>query len=236
MPIEEVPRLPDGSPSRRAVGVDGARGGWVAATRGGVQGFARFADVLRAHPDALVMVDIPIGLLATRAGSGDRPCDKEARRALGPRRASVFPPPRRDQLALADAPWRPGLGLNRQTHALLPKIREVDRFRKDARVREAHPELAFLLAAGRALAPKRTPRGRAQRRRVLGERGLLFDERGLGVSAKEDDVHDAVILCWLAEEALAGRVGAYGEPPLRIWGARTRAAGGAPDDAASARG
>lgn len=218
----------------RAVGVDGAPGGWVVATRRGVEGFPRFADALRAFPDALVMVDIPIGLLTARAGSGDRPCDKEARRALGPRRASVFPPPRRDQLALAEAPWRPGLGLNRQTHALLPKIREVDRLRKDPRVRaaglpgtatwptgrvcEAHPELAFLLATGRALASKRTPEGRAQRRRALRERGLLVEERGLGVGAKEDDVHDASILCWLAEEALEGRVGAYGEAPLLIWG------------------
>jgi predicted RNase H-like nuclease len=202
------------STATEVVGVDGARGGWVAATRAGVQGFARFADVVATHPEAALFVDIPIGL-----AQGDRACDKAARRALGPRRASVFPPPSRAQLALADMAWRPGLGINRQTHALLPMIREVDAFAADRRVREAHPELAFLLASGRPLASKKTAEGRAQRARVLHRLGLRFDATGMGVGAKRDDVDDAAILVWLGEEALAGRVGFYGEAPFVIWGA-----------------
>lgn len=210
------------------VGVDGAPGGWVAATRRGVAGFPRFDDLLRAHPDAAIFVDIPIGLLATRAGSGDRPCDKLARAALLPRRGCVFPPPRRAQLALADERYRAGLGLPAQTHGILRKIREVDWHRKDPRLREAHPELAFLLANdGRPLDPKRAPEGRRRRAAILRRLGLAFDERGLGVRATRADVDDAAILVWLGEEALAGRVGYFGEPPMVIWGrARARARAG----------
>lgn len=201
------------------VGVDGARGGWVAVTRVAVRGYARFADLLADHPDGLLMVDIPIGLLATRRGTGDRPCDKAARAALRPSIGRVFAPPRRDQLALAGEPFRRGLGISAQTHGILPKIREVDRFRRDPRVREAHPELAFKLATGRVLPPKRSAAGKTGRERALRKLGLLSPLRGLGVRAKEDDVNDAAILCWLAERALAGEVGYYGEPPLVIWGA-----------------
>lgn len=205
---------------RAVVGVDGAPGGWVAATRAGVAGHARFADLLRAHPGAALFVDIPIGLLSARAGSGDRACDKLARAALAPRRGCVFPPPRRDQLALADASYRAGLGISAQTHGILRKVREVDRHRRARRVHEAHPELAFLLANdGAPLAPKRTPQGRRQRARILRELGLQFAATGLGVRASRADVDDAAILVWLGEEALAGRVGFYGEPPHAIWGA-----------------
>lgn len=212
--------LPEAGRGRaRVVGVDGAPGGWVAATRGGIAGFATFRALLDAHADAALFVDIPIGLVRAKARSGDRPCDKAARAALRPRRGCVFPPPRRDQLALADAPYRAGLGISAQTHGILRKVREVDAHRRDPRVREAHPELAFLLANGGApLAPKRTPEGRAQRGRILRRLGLRADATGLGVRATRADVDDASILVWLGEQALAGRVGCHGEPPMAIWG------------------
>ena len=232
------------------VGVDGAPGGWVAATRQGVRGFASFRALLDAFPDASIFVDIPIHLLAEGA-SGYRACDREAKRALGPRGGSVFVPPVRRQLALADEPYRAGLGLSVQTYGILMKIREVDAFREDPRLHEAHPELAFLLANdGRALAPKRTPEGRAQRARILERLGLRFDETRLDVRAtradvdgpagpsgqtrlRRVDVDDAAILVWLGEAALAGRVGYYGKSPMIIWGARDASHGryGAHEDA-----
>ena len=184
-----------------------------------MEGFARFDEILAAHPRALVMVDIPIGLLDAGA-SGYRACDREAKVALGARGSSIFVPPTRAQLALADRPFRAGLGISAQTHAILPKIREVDAHRQDPRVREAHPELAFLLASGgRALPPKRSPEGRAARGRIRRRLDLLFEATGLGIEAKRDDVDDAAILCWLAEQAIEGRVGHYGEASLAIWGA-----------------
>lgn len=206
------------------VGIDGCRAGWVLVSRRrprdapAVRVVARLDDALREIPirGTIAMIDIPLGLLDARMGSGDRACDKLARRALGrPRSASVFPPPRRDQLALAGAPWRPGLGLNRQTHAILPRIAEADAHR--ARLREAHPEIAFERAGVDVALPKRSPAGAAARERALIARGL----GGLPVprGARPDDVRDAAILCWLAGEARARRVGAYGRGEMRIWGA-----------------
>lgn len=220
-----LPRRPlsqaRGDRTREIIGVDGAPGGWVAATREKVEGHATFRELLRAHPRGVFFVDMPIGLLAARAGSGDRPCDKEARAALAARRGSVFVPPRRDQLALADEPYRAGLGIAAQTHGILRKIREVDTHRRDPRIREAHPELAFLLAnEGEPLPPKRTSAGRQARGRVLRDVGVRFNATGLGVRATRADVDDAAILVWLGEQAMAGRVGHFGAEPLVIWGRR----------------
>jgi predicted RNase H-like nuclease len=167
-------------------GVDGCRGGWVAAfaafsARGRLEVlylalFERFADVLRTARRAVALaVDIPIGLLET-ARPGGRDCDRLARSLLaaGKRQASVFTPPARAALAARDyrdAERRNGLGLSRQAFNILPRIREVDRLmspHRQRRVFEAHPELAFLRLAGRPLSPgKKSPRGRERRLRWL---------------------------------------------------------------------
>src|SRR5437879_2446890 len=82
-----------------AVGVDGCRGGWVCVTRLGhgapqILVVDCFASVLDRWPDAVIAVDMPIGL--PRAGS--RACDGLARSRLGRRRSSVFPAPVRPAL------------------------------------------------------------------------------------------------------------------------------------------
>src|SRR5262245_9293744 len=87
----------------RVVGVDGCRGGWIAAALEPERGrwtalvLPDFAALLAAFPDAAaIAVDIPIGLPA----DGPRACDRLARARLGPRRSSVFPAPSRALLAL----------------------------------------------------------------------------------------------------------------------------------------
>ncbi|ABS28172.1 DUF429 domain-containing protein [Anaeromyxobacter sp. Fw109-5] len=78
-------------------GVDGCKGGWIAANASDLSStprfvlFERFSDLAAAVSDTgtLALVDIPIELT-----DGARACDGAARKLLGLRRAcSVFTPP-----------------------------------------------------------------------------------------------------------------------------------------------
>lgn len=190
----------------RAVGVDGCRGGWLAVPLGGGPALVHgtFAGLLRAEPDATLAVDVPMGLL-DEGRMGDRACDKEARRLLGPRRASVFPPPLRHRL---DATERPP-GMSHQSFGILPRIREVDAAMSpalQARCVEAHPELAFAMLAGHPMRhPKRTAEGAGERRRALG----LIPGRPFArlparpAGAARDDLLDACVLAWTAARVAA---------------------------------
>jgi predicted RNase H-like nuclease len=175
-----------------AIGVDGARAGWVGAClhRGGLTELRLFADVgeLDAFRGrAAVAIDMPIGLLET---VGFRPCDVEARRRLGARASSVFAPPARYMLAAAgDYPAirrlvaerrrsDPGAqGLSAQAAGIAPKVAEVDAFVRarpdcEAWLWECHPELCFAALADRVppAAPKRSAQGRANRLALIQER------------------------------------------------------------------
>lgn len=143
-----------GSPSDRlrAIGVDGARGGWVGAClyADSVDDSAAFETRLELFPSVrelvafrqaaggggMVAIDVPIGLL----DSVDyRPCDLAARAMLGDRRSSVFAPPARYMLAAADdygAICRlveverernpTAKGLSPYAAGITPKVKEVD--------------------------------------------------------------------------------------------------------------
>ncbi|HEX40724.1 MAG TPA: DUF429 domain-containing protein, partial [Phycisphaerales bacterium] len=180
-----------------------------------------------------VCVHIPIGL-----GDGPaRGCDVMARRLLGrPRAGSVFDPPIRGVLEVADYPTATRenfavslRGLNMRTFRMMDKIRQVDAVmtaERQGRLREAHPELAFhALNGGRAVNPgKKSPAGRALRRRLL--RRVFADFGGpmprLSLrTAEQDDVHDAMAVCWTAYQCLAGRCSVIPpEPQLDARGLR----------------
>lgn len=199
-------------------GVDGCKGGWLAARRSDtgevsvevLTSIGPLVDELRAGALTALAVDMPIGLPHT----GPRQCDIEARRRLGPRRASVFPTPVRAVLgattyeeACARSRAACGRALSRQAYNLLPRIADVDAVVNpdDQQLMvEAHPELAFALLAGSPLdAPKRTARGRDARLGALSGRGLvppLSVPRGAAL----DDVLDAIALTEVAERVVAG--------------------------------
>jgi len=178
------------------VGVDGCRAGWIASCRGQERVFATFREVLSSHRGATLAVDVPIGL-----ADGDRACDKAARARLGPRRASVFPPPSRAQLAATRRPSNMGA----QAWNLVPRIREVDALmtpRLQRRVFEAHPELAFAAFAGAPMPhAKRTPAGARERVRAL---GLAGARPAVPRGAKLDDVLDAKALALQARRIAMG--------------------------------
>lgn len=197
------------------VGIDGCAAGWLVVAlmanqtwRVGI--FPNIESVWAAYRTAqVILIDIPIGL----SENGDRLCDREARRLLGPRRAvSVFPVPCRPavyaktyQEACEINQTHTGRRLSKQTWGIVPKIREVDEFLRqnpDARgiVREVHPEVCFCTLNKSAMVHgKKTVEGAQERRAVLeryypriGE--LIADAQKRLVrtrSASLDDVIDA---------------------------------------------
>ena len=142
------------------VGVDGCKAGWFAvAISGPVHWshgvFGTVGQILERYVDAeQVLIDVPIGL--RDSDQVERLCDRQARRLLGPPRASsVFPAPSRDVLrastyeeAIQINRSRTGRGISKQTWAIMPKIREVDELlggsdsARDLLI-EVHPELLF---------------------------------------------------------------------------------------------
>ena len=224
----------------RVAGVDGCRAGWIAVLRrpGHDEAAFRlcrsFAEVLALAREAVVVaLDMSIGLL-TSAEPGGRTCDRAARARLGrPRAASVFSPPVRGALAMANdyrcalaanrASSSAGIGISRQCFGLFPKLREVDAAMTPAlqhRVREAHPEVAFLAMADK---PTNFSKRRAEGRE---ERRSLLREAGLGAAAKaaagfrgpgwgDDDVIDALALAWTAERIHERAATRLPDPPPR---------------------
>lgn len=164
------------------LGVDGCPAGWIvaeAASEDARPGFwlaPTFAALLERGlaPGRIVAIDVPIGL-----ADGRRGCDAEARRILGPRRASsVFTPPCHAALAHRTADGiraenlrRTGRSLSAQALGIVPKIRELDRAMTPAlqrHVREVHPEVVFASLAGRGVAPRKgTDAGRRARLALL---------------------------------------------------------------------
>ncbi|MFN3199923.1 MAG: DUF429 domain-containing protein [Bradymonadia bacterium] len=149
---------------RAYVGVDGCRGGWVAARliMGApplVEVFETFESLWTAYSQAaLILVDMPIGL--PEGGEEERRCDRAARRLIGPRSSSVFRVPCREAVyadtydeACEINARLTGKKLAKQTWNIVPGIREVDallqkELEAQAVVRESHPEVIFRALCG----------------------------------------------------------------------------------------
>lgn len=189
--------------------------------------FARLGNLLAAHDDAMIVIDMPIGLVA---GREERGADRPTRALLGPRRSSVFTPPCRAALQAPDYPAAnaaqrryAGRGLSKQAWMLALKLREVDGVMTPAmqdRVREGHPELAFARAAGGPMAhPKRSMHGLFARIRLLAAFG--YDPIALSaglppeVDAAPDDLVDACILAHVAARCGYGEALCVPEAPAK---------------------
>jgi predicted RNase H-like nuclease len=187
------------------LGLDGFRGGWVAAwiDDQGHQGFDYSSSLSRllSMPHQRAMIDMPIGLKM----SGHRTCDIRARELVG---ASVFPGARRnlwefpDQASANRYYWRhegPGMGVSCQLWNIRDKIKEVDDFITpdcQATIGEAHPELIFRkLGHSLRLEGKKSALGRGQRIALLADRGFVKLSKWLtqryGTGIGRDDLIDA---------------------------------------------
>ena len=204
--------------TRTVLGVDVAAGRWVAVRLedGAFAGDdldARLEALFARHGDAEVIgIDVPIGL--PRLGA-ERPCDRAARAALGPRRSSVFLAPPEELLRMAShaeatdrSVQETGKGISIQAYGLRHAILEaLPLAAADRRLHEVHPELAFLRAArGEPLrAAKRTWDGQHARRALLAGLGIDLPgalPRAGGVPV--DDVLDAAIAAWAADNLARG--------------------------------
>jgi len=229
LPLTPSPLAERGNPSAKdhhplVAGVDGCTAGWLYVLAESPEpGRLRFREMrLAADFPALleataacdaVAVDVPIGLSA----DGRRAADYAARRVLGPRRSSVFPPPARALLSMEGGYWELNAaskairaGISRQTYNILGKIRDADRAMTAAlqsRLTESHPEVTFwALNGGSPLAHnKKRPEGRAQRLALLqGIFGASADTLSPPRGAAWDDLYDAAVLAWTASRVAYG--------------------------------
>ena len=208
-------------------GIDGCRSGWIAvcmALPAPVEPqiclYRQFDDLLTACPPlAVLAIDIPIGLLDTPQPGG-RLCDRLARRLLGRRASSVFSPPARSCLEATHYAQVRTQGVSRQAFGILPKIREVDRFMTpelQARVYEAHPELAFRTLTGAPIPDnKKTRTGHQARLHALerlqeppfGDLARTFTQTCTTFKRTDvapDDLLDAYVLAWTARRIATGQ-------------------------------
>jgi predicted RNase H-like nuclease len=217
-------------PNRPLLGADGCRAGWVyvledgAGVRAGIA--PSFADLVSVAPDALLAIDVPIGLPA----AGARAADRAARALLGrPRGSSVFPAPVRAVLPATDYAdacalhfAADGRKLSRQAYGILAKVCEVDAaLRADAaladRVVEVHPEVSFALWNRGAPVVSRKSRSAGRRERLhlvdavwpgayaAAVAALPRVLEGLrGRAYAPDDLTDAFAALWSARRVAAG--------------------------------
>jgi len=231
--------------SFQVAGVDGCKAGWFVALASATKEnetdgsckfnlenvfiASTFTEVLsKTHDCKLVCVDIPIGL---SDGSRPRECDVAARKLLrGPRASSIFPAPIRPCLAGKDYETASKISfeysrkkLNRQTFALMKKIREVDDLmtpKLQSRVREIHPEVLFWALNGqKPIKPnKKTVPGQAQRHNLLQRNFTDIDSilvRAPISGCAMDDALDAIVAAWTAGQAIVGKAKTLPEkPPL----------------------
>lgn len=207
------------------IGIDGYPSGWVAArvdprspdvtwSTSDVDGIGTLLD-----PTCIVGVDMPIGL----ADRGWRPCDLEARSALGRAGSRVFLTPPRAVLELGIAAPNDdvqhlsrlltGQGTSRQAMGLAERILVLDDVLAHtttdghAIVLEVHPELAFAEMTGTVLASKKSAAGVGQRLVALG--AWLDDvDRALSGAPPDvpvDDALDALAAAWSAARWRDGR-------------------------------
>ena len=192
-------------------GVDRARRGWVVA---GLSGDAVHLDVvatasaLATEDGAVVAIDIPLPPLPDQIG---RRCEREARRLLAARSATIFPTLPRwcyehpyDEATRAEARRRYGKAYSKQAWNLGPAV-----FDAEAAVRpgwvETHPELAFVARNnGNPVRPKRSWDGVRDRLDVLARAGVEVPTGGFTLPVRPDDVLDAVVCAVVARDVAAG--------------------------------
>ena len=207
------------------IGVDGCRGGWIAAVLDHGDMRLRKYDVLSSlieeYPafDAF-LIDMAIGL---RNSTKEIRPDDEAKKELGPRASTVFPIPSRDAV-YADGEENQklanirtlGKSLAKQSIAIIPKIRELDTFLNDHpeyknKILESHPEVDFARLNGAVLmSRKKEEPGLSQRIDVLSEfldKKELFGmyDKAKELQCNQDDLIDAICL------AVTGALYAHGE-------------------------
>src|SRR5262249_2304977 len=107
-----------------------------------------------------------------------------------------------------------GKAINKQTFAILPKIKEIDdllKVRPELRdiVREVHPEVCFAELVGKPMIHRKgTVEGREERKRALTRifpNLRAIEDAGRKQRLPIEDLLDATVACWSAIRLAAGK-------------------------------
>ncbi len=208
----------------RVVGIDKARGGWVAvmledgAFAGAV--FIERVEQVQTMDASWIAVDMPMAFPSV----GRRPAELQARRLLGRRASTVFFTPPRSSIEHGWDEAR-SAGVSKQMWNLVPSIVEVEACREPTWI-EVHPEVVFATLGGSPLPSKRTWDGAMARRAQLEAAGVrLPEDLGSAGTAAVDDVLDATACALVASKHPSATVplGSTGE---EIWTIGPGLAGG----------
>jgi threonine dehydratase len=227
----------------KTIGVDGCKGGWVACRLQEnalqFQVFSSFDLIINHFPNAIIAVDMPIGLPDT-VGAGGRGPEGLIRPLLGARKSSVFSIPSRSAVyaetypeacTLAFETSEPRRKISKQGFFLFPKIREIDMILNAgvdlrSRVFETHPELVFRTIKNSPLEfPKKTEAGAHERTQLLRGFGLAIEAWPKLKGAAQDDIIDAAACLVTATRIAIGQAQSFpAEPaldsfqiPIAIW-------------------
>ena len=206
------------------VGIDGCKGGWIAATLNNgkldVSKYGSVLEIIRALPAAKeYLIDMVIGLPENQKEAEWRP-DAAARKELGKRGSTVFSVPCRQAVEIGEGePINAKIAskqretnsevlkksLSAQTINIIPKIRELDRFLLENEgyrdlFCESHPEVCFGRLNGAVLqTKKKAGDGIEERKKVLQKFVVKEELERVTALAKKygcavDDILDAACL------------------------------------------
>lgn len=201
------------------IGVDGCKGGWIAAVIDSgkleIERFSSISEITDQYPafDGF-LIDMPIGLPSSI--NHIRP-DSAARKIISPRTSTIFPTPCRmsvyaDTVAEMYENNKACLGksLPPLSVAIIPKMREVDSFLCEHeeyknKIMESHPEVCFARLNGVVVMSKKsTDEGFAERINILKKH--LPDlsvhdikQKSREFKCNEDDIVDAICLAVTAQ-------------------------------------
>lgn len=218
-----------------SIGVDGCKGGWIAAIiKYGtlvIRKFNNINDIVKEYPDFdEFFVDMVIGLPSNK--DHVRP-DTYARRIIKERGSTIFPAPCR-QAVYADTVGEAyeenerilGKKFTPLTVGIIPKMREVDTFLQNNPgfknvIKESHPEVCFARMNGRTMQSKKSEiDGMEERINLL--TGYISEISSSKISAMAksmkcnvDDILDAICLAVTANIATQGYVESIPENPMK---------------------
>lgn len=208
------------------VGVDGCKGGWIAAVieqgQLRIEKYFHITDLVAKYPRFdNMLIDMVIGLPSTLEQYENRP-DSTARRLITPRTSTIFAVPSRqavyeytEEKQVKANKMALGKGLAKQTIAIIPKMREVDMFLSENSkyknvLKESHPEVCFARLNGCVIMTKKSGIvGFMERILILSKFLPDLSAEQIRSSAKAlhcnaDDIVDAVCLAVTANLDLQG--------------------------------
>lgn len=227
---EAIPQLKRDS---LCIGVDGCRGGWIAAVieqeEVRIEKYPNMDKLITQYPAFdNMLVDMVIGLPGNQEQYDNRP-DSTARRLIAPRTSTIFAVPSR-QAVYEDAEEDQvrvnkqmlDKGLAKQTMAIIPKMREMDIFLTEHSkykkvIKESHPEVCFARLNGAVVMSKKAePDGLMERVQILSQYLSDLSSSFVIRKAKElhcnaDDIVDAICLAVTANLDLQGKAEAIPE-------------------------